>query len=165
MIVTRSHVRAAVLSLALTLTLTFATGCGSDESSGSGSGGSADSGSEEQRIKDVFAQWQEDFTTGKGEETCARLTESGQKELLAYRDVAGNIPADADCAEVVSSIIKNTEEAGVVQQPAKVVSAKIDGNKAVAQVSDAGRPPVPVRLVKVDGEWMLPSAGFGPLTK
>ena len=155
MIVTRSFVRTAVPALALALLLSAAPGCGSEDSGGSGS--------EEQRIKEVFAQWQEDFTTGKGPETCARLTESGRKELLAYRDVSGYIDRDATCAEVVSSIIKGTDEAGVEQQPAKVLSAKVNGNTAIAQVSDAGRPAVPVRLVKQGGEWKRPSAGFGPL--
>lgn len=155
MTVTRSFMRTAVPALALALLLSVAPGCGSDDSGGAGS--------EEDRIKEVFAQWQEDFTTGNGDATCARLTASGRNELLAYRDVAGNIDPKATCAEVVSAIIKRTEEAGIEQQPAKVVSAKIKGNRAIAQVSDAGRPAIPVRLVKEDGEWKLPSAGFGPL--
>jgi hypothetical protein len=154
-IVTRSFMRTAVPALALALVLSAAPGCGSDDSGGSGT--------EEERIKEVFAQWQEDFTTGKGPETCARLTDSGRKELLAYRDVAGYIDRDATCAEVVSSIIEGTEDAGVEQKPAKVLSAKVSGNTAIAQVSDAGRPAVPVRLIKQNGEWKLPSAGFGPL--
>jgi hypothetical protein len=155
MTVTR-FIRTVVPALALALLLSVAPGCGSDDSGGTGS--------EEDRIKEVFAQWQEDFTSGNGEATCARLTKSGRDEMLAYKDLSVGIDPDADCAEVVSSIVKATEKAGVEQQPAKVVSAKVDGNTAIAQVSDAGRRAVPVRLVKQDGEWKLPSAGFDSLT-
>lgn len=156
MLVTRSFARTVAPALALVLSLSIAVGCGSDDSSGSAS--------EEDRVKQIFDDWQDDFTTGKGEETCARLTKSGRDELLAYRDAAGSIDPDATCPEIVSAIIRATDKAGVKQQPAKAVSVRVDGDKAVAQVSDAGRPPVPVRLVKEDGKWKLPSAGFGPLT-
>lgn len=148
---TRAMTAASVVALALSA----ASGCGSDDSAGSAG--------EEDRIKQMFNDWQDDFAAGNGEATCAKLTKSGRDELLRYRDVSGYIDRTASCEQTVRAIVAQTDEAGVKQQPARALSVRINGNKAVAQVSDAGRPAVPVRLVKQNGEWKLPSAGFGPV--
>jgi hypothetical protein len=77
--------------------------------------------------------------------------------------VSGYIGRDATCEQVVEQIVQATEKAEIKQQPAKAISIRIDGDQAIAQVVDGGRPPRPVRIVKQDGRWMFPSAGFGSL--
>ncbi|HYI99595.1 MAG TPA: hypothetical protein VEX36_07975 [Thermoleophilaceae bacterium] len=157
MTIARRFVARLIVAVAgIAVALSFATGCGSDDSAGLGN--------EEDQIKQMFNDWQDDFAAGNGNATCAKLTRSGQQELAKYRDVSGYIDRDASCEEIVSAIVAQTQEAGVKQQPARALSVRVDGDTAVAQVSDAGRPAVPVKLVKQGDEWKLPSAGFGPVT-
>lgn len=141
--------------IALTLVSVLAAGCGSDDSSRSVS--------EPDRVKRVFDDWQHAFGTGDGVATCTRLTEAGRGELLRYRRVSGYIDRSATCEEVVEQIVQAAEKAGVEQQPAKAISARVEGNRAVVQVIDGGRPPRPVRMVKQRGRWMFPTAGLGSL--
>jgi hypothetical protein len=147
--------RAVVLMPILVLAVAGMAGCGSGDSAGSTS--------EEDRVKQVFDDWQHAFGTGDGQATCSRLTLSGRRELLEYRRISGYIDRDATCEEVVRQIVEATDRNGVVQQPAKAISARVDGDRAVAQVVDGGRPPRPVLMVKRGGRWMFPTAGFGSL--
>lgn len=149
----RFRVRTATVVSAAALALVLTPGCGSDDSDGSAR-------SEEDQIKQVFDDWQASFIAGDGEAVCSRLTSSGQQEILAAKGSAPGAGADATCEEVVRALVQESNEAGLEQQPSRAVSVKIDGDKATAMVSDAGRAPQPVKLVKQDGEWKLPSAGF-----
>jgi hypothetical protein len=136
------------------LAFAAAPGCGSDDDGGSAA-------SEEDRIKQVFDDWQASFIAGDGDAVCSRLTASGQQEIVAAKQSAPGAGPNASCEEVVRAIVKESNEAGLEQQPSRAVSVRIDGDTATAMVSDAGREPQPVKLVKQDGEWKLPSAGFG----
>ena len=84
--------------------------------------------------------------------------------MLRYaRVAAGNIDDDASCEEVIHQTVEFSDKAGVKQQPSKAISARIRGNRAVIKVVDDGRPPVRGLVVKEDGEWKLPTAGFASL--
>lgn len=155
MTIARSRTCTALLGSALALTLALASGCGSDESDGSASGG------EQDEIKQIFDSWQASFIAGDGEAVCSRLTASGQREIVAAKQSAPGAGSDASCEEVVRALVRQSKEAGLEQQPSRAVSVRVDGDTATAMVSDAGRKPQPVRFVKQDGEWKLPSAGFG----
>lgn len=139
---------------AVVVALCTAAGCGSDDSSGSEGQG------EEEQIKQEFDEWQADFIAGDGDAVCARMTKSAQDEIVQFQ-LTQSKARDMSCEDAVRAMIRTTREGGVQQQPSKAVSVKIDGDKAVAMVSDAGRPVQPVRLVKEDGKWKLPSAGLG----
>jgi hypothetical protein len=154
MTIASSRARTAMLASVLAVTLVLPTGCGSDDSDGSAS-------SEEDRIKQVFDDWQASFIAGDGDAVCSRLTASGRQEIVAAKQSAPGAGPDASCEDVVRAIVAESKEAGLEQQPSRAVSVRIDGDTATAMVSDAGRKPQPVELVKQDGEWKLPSAGFG----
>jgi hypothetical protein len=149
-----SCVRTAMLGSALALTLALVPGCGSDDSSGSAR-------SEEDEIKQVFDAWQASFIAGDGKAVCSRLTASGKREILAAKASLQGGGTAASCEEVVRAIVRRSDEAGLDQQPSRAVSVRIEGDTATAMVSDAGRKPQPVKFIKQDGEWKLPSAGFG----
>lgn len=154
MTIASSRARTAMLASALAVTLALPAGCGSDDSDGS-------AGSEEDRIKQVFDDWQASFIAGDGDAVCARLTASGRQEIVAAKQSAPGAGPDASCEDVVRAIVAESDKAGLEQQPSRAVSVRIDGDTATAMVSDAGRKPQPVELVRQDGEWKLPSAGFG----
>jgi hypothetical protein len=148
---TRALVRTCTYMLGLTLVLLMAS-CGSDSKS---------AGTEEEQVMQMFNEWQISFAEGDGDATCSKLTESGRNEVVRYgRIAAGTGNGDASCEEVVHQTVELTDKAGVKQQPSKAISARIRGNRAVLQVVDDGRPPVPGHVVKEDGEWKLPTAGF-----
>jgi hypothetical protein len=144
-----ARVGKCMLGLAVVLSI---ASCGSDSES---------AGSEEEQVMQTFNEWQISFAEGDGDATCSKLTESGRDEAVRYgRLTARNSGGDASCEEVVHQTVELTNKAGVKQQPSKAISARIRGDRAVIQVVDDGRPPVPGHVVKEDGEWKLPTAGF-----
>lgn len=145
--------RVGMCMLGLGLVLSIAS-CSSDSES---------SGSEEEQVIQMYNEWQLSFAEGDGDATCSKLSESGRNEVLRYRRVASQIDRDASCEEVIHQTVEATDKAGVEQQPSKAISARIHGNRAVLQVIHNGRPPVPGHVVKEDGEWKLPTAGFASL--
>jgi hypothetical protein len=155
-----ARTRLAALAASVALTLAMAPGCGSEDDSGGGSGdGSARS--EEAQIKRIFDDWQARFIAGDGDAVCSRLTASAQQEIIAAKQSAPGAGPDASCPEVVRALVKESNDAGLEQNPSRAVSVRIDGDTATAMVSDGGRKPQPVKFVKVDGVWKLPTAGFG----
>jgi hypothetical protein len=144
------RIGACVLVLALVLAI---GGCGSDSES---------SGSEEEQVMEMFNAWQISFAEGDGDATCSKLTESARDEVMRYGKMYGYGDGDGDgsCEDVVHQSVEATDKAGIEQQPSKAISARIRGNKAVIRVVDDGRPPVRGNVVKEDGEWKLPTAGF-----
>jgi hypothetical protein len=145
--------RTAFAAAALALLLLVAPGCGSDDSGGSAS--------QEDQIKQIFDDWQASFIEGDGDAVCSRMTAAGRREIVAAKQSAPGAGLGASCEDVVRAIVRESNEAGLEQQPSRAVSVRIEGDEATAMVSDAGRKPQPVRFVKQGGEWKLPSAGFG----
>ncbi|HYI99589.1 MAG TPA: hypothetical protein VEX36_07945 [Thermoleophilaceae bacterium] len=149
----RARIYAGGLAATVASLLLIASGCGSDDSQGS----SAD---EENHIKQVFDRWQASFIAGDGDEVCSLLTTSAKQELLAAKGSAPGASAGASCEETVRAITRESNRAGLDQESSRAVSVQIKGDTAIAMVSDAGRKAQPVKFVKQDGEWKLPSVGL-----
>lgn len=145
--------KAKLAAVAMALALLVAPACGSDDSESAAS--------QEDQIKQIFDDWQASFIAGDGDAVCSRMTAAGKREIIAAKASAPGAGPSPSCEAVVRAIIRESNEAGLKQQPSRAVSVRINGDKATAMVSDAGRKPQPVQFVKEDGEWKLPTAGFG----
>jgi hypothetical protein len=150
---TRSAGRRARRPVGLALLLwlgAMATGCGSGASE-----------SEQDRVRRIVNGWEASLTRGDGEAACSGLSGAGRAELLLLRGGAGGIPIDASCPETVRWMLRGSRGTGSEPKPPRVVSVRVNGNRAVAQVSSGGFRPAPVRLVRQDDEWKISSPGFG----
>jgi hypothetical protein len=139
---------------AVGLAAAFAIGaCG--DSGSSDPDGVAASGDRAQ-IESVLAAVQQAYDSADGEGVCSQLSARGER--LAGRSVFSKA---GDCAAVVEDFAQRARKAGLEQKPSRVTAVKVRGTKAVAMVSDGGRPPAPVRFVREAGSWKLASLGLG----
>jgi hypothetical protein len=170
-----------VLAVSALLALTLAlAACGSDDDDGGGTaaaggggepaaassdagggsadgGGAASGGSDDEQITALFRDLQAAFIAADGVRFCALLAADGQAEVVRYGKVVGH---KGDCAKVMTRLGQATKRADVRQIRSRVLSVKVNGDKAVAMVKDGDRTPVPLNVVRVDGEWRLPSPGL-----
>lgn len=143
------HAGAMVGTLIAVLAL---AACGSDESS------DADAGDAKTEIKQVVAGYQDDFLARDADGVCDRLTAAGQREVVAYGQSIGFVTGPSSCVRVVR--IMSRGAAKIEQQRSKVLKIDVQGDRAIAMVSDAGRPAEPTELRKVAGVWKLQDSGL-----
>lgn len=118
----------------------------------------AATGSDARQIRVLLDYLQERYIAGDGPGYCAGLTADGRK-LVA--EISKSYRLGDTCEKFVVKTAQMGRETNTKQKPSKIVSVKVKGNRAVAQVSDAGRPPAPLAFAKEDGRWKLPDPGFG----
>jgi hypothetical protein len=175
----------APLALVLVVLLLGAAGCGDSEDGGGDGGGSADAadsstgggetssggdsssaGDANKRkftgdaagVNEALVGIQDDFDNVDGESYCDRLTPAGIKQVETFGKSYG---AGTECVQIMNTVADNTRKAGVEQKPSVLLKVKVDGDRAVATISNGGRPPEPMVFVKHDGEWKIPDPGFG----
>lgn len=136
-------------------------GCGSDDEQPAAGGQAHD----EAKVVQTFNDWQDDFIAGRGDEVCAGLSRSGLAEVSNLDALTPSLPPDASCADTIRTMIETANASGTTQRPAKALSARVNGARATAMVSDAGHRPRPMRLILEDGEWKMTTAGFAGLTQ
>jgi hypothetical protein len=136
---TERTTRAKLAAIALVLALALASGCGSDDSESSAS--------EEDQIKQIFNDWQASFIAGDGDAVCSRMTAAGKQEIIAAKQDAPGAGPDASCEEVVRAIVRESNKAGLKQQPSRAVSVRIDGDRH----GQRRRPQAPAGAVRQGG--------------
>lgn len=146
----RSNAPSRALVAGLLLLMLMAAGCGSGDSSES----------DEDRVRRTVNAWEASLTRGDGQAACSGLSSEGRKEILLVRGGVGGIPIDASCPEVVRWMLRGSRNIGSEPKPPKVVSVRVDGDRAVAEVDAPAPRPTPVRLVRRGEEWKVSSAGF-----
>jgi hypothetical protein len=172
-----SLTRPTVLIAALAALAFTPAGCGSDDDDDAGQAGAAQtqpakpaSGnggdatrddavprSDAGQIRQLLADAQLDYLEGNAEAYCARLTAAGRAQVANF----GRAYQQGDtCQEVIRKTSATAGETGLKQKPTKLLSVKVNGDIAVAQVSDGGRPPQPLRFVKHADGWKIPNPGF-----
>jgi hypothetical protein len=146
-----------VAALAM-VTLVAASGCDDDSGRGDASADNPSSApaSEEAQVKQTFAALRRAEAQGDGHRFCDLLTQSAQ-EHVATNAFPGQ---GFSCPKAIAISHKLNELSKIKNRPAKTVAVSIDGRAATAMISDGGRKPVPVKVVKVDGRWKLPDPGF-----
>jgi hypothetical protein len=145
-----SLARHAALAPIVALVLVMVAGCGSDDSPAK----------EKDHVRETVNRWEVSLTRGKGDAVCAQLTKAGRDELLLIRGGRGGIPIDASCPLTVRGMFEGTKNIDTKPKPPRVISVRLDGDRATAEVSTGGFRPTPIGLAKQDGEWMISSPGF-----
>lgn len=152
---------AAIVATACALVV---SGCGgsSDETTETAAGAGASNA--KQQIATTFARWQKDFIAGRGDAACAKLTSSAKRDEVAQlHKIFPDVRSGASCPEALRAVAAATRRAALKQQPAVVVSVRVQGEEATAMVSDAGRPAQAFPFAHERGEWKLATAGFAGL--
>lgn len=116
-------------------------------------------GNDKEQIKQVLHQIQEDFENVDAAGFCSKTTAAERREVAAF---GRNYKHGTTCVAVIDNQAKAASKAGVEQRSTKLLSAKVNGDRATATVSNGGRPSEPLPFVKVDGEWKLAEVGFEP---
>lgn len=164
--------RTALTATAVALAL-GAAACGDDNDAGNDGGdgragaadgagaGKSDGGQEfsgrEAEINEVLVGVQDAFVELDGAGYCEKLAPAGIRQVERF----GKAFAYGDqCAEIIDAASKATRDAGVKQKPTKLISVKFRGDRAIATVSNGGRPPEPMTFVNHDGNWKIPDPGF-----
>jgi hypothetical protein len=146
-------------------------GCGSDDDAGGGGQSAADatssdapkqevpSGTDKEQIAAIVQGIQDDFNRADGAAFCDKVVKAEQEEIVAF---GRNWNKGSNCADVMSTTARQTNESGVKQKPTKFISAQVNGRRGRARVSNGGRPPEWMVFVKEDGEWKLVESGIEP---
>jgi hypothetical protein len=159
--------------VATLLTAAIATGCGD----GSGDDPERTAGSTEaqsQPVRAAFAAFERAFQAGDGAAACARLTGAARSQLAALRGTADRQPTGAAqsqqaslrgaeedraaCPATVRQLARASRD--VDQQRTRVLDVAIDGSRATLTVSDGGRAPSTLEMVRLRGEWLLATLGL-----
>lgn len=167
----RTLIRVPLIVLATIALTAGPTACGSSDDDGSEAQGqaagsttkavadddaAAHAGSDKEQVRWLLDALQADFIAGDATGYCSKLTAAGRKQLA---DVSKSFGRGPSCVEYIAQTSKMTRESGIEQRPTELLSVRIRGNRAVATVSDGGRPPEPLVFVKRDGRWKLPDPG------
>jgi hypothetical protein len=156
-----------------------ATACGSDDSDGStgqsSQAGKSElrsddygiptpdpalrSGSNKDQIRYLLGALQSNYIVGKAAAYCSSISAAGRKQIAAVARQFGHGSTCEDFVTVTSKLTRDAKDQ-VKQKPTVLQSVRVDGNRAVAKVSDGGRPPIPMVFVKRDGRWKLLDPGF-----
>lgn len=136
-------------------------GCGSDPENDSVKTTSSRAAptNDEEQIKAVLREIQEDYDAGDGEAYCRKLIEGERQEVAAF---GRNFGRGSSCVETIrtSSMIGGDKE--VKQNPTILVSVRVEGERAVAEVRNGGRPPESMIFLKRGSEWKVVESGFEP---
>lgn len=146
-----NHLAALGMSLAFAAAMVPAAGCG-DDGGGSGSGPASATG-DEASIRKLFKDFEAAYQAGDGERACRMLTAAARAEAAGLRGDGQT------CQQSVARI--GATMGDIEQQPSKILSVRVDGDRATASISDAGRPPVELPFVREDGGWKIAELGFG----
>jgi hypothetical protein len=132
--------------------------CGEADDDGSGSTAKTASApkSEEGEIRIALESLRETFDKGQGVRFCNLLTEAG-RERVATRAFPGQ---GFSCRQAIEKFAEFDRLANLKNEPAKTVSVAIDGDVAVATVKDGPRKPYKMKVVREEGEWLIPDAGL-----
>lgn len=145
----RSTAIAAALAVASAVLL---PACGEDDDPSTGKSRTAGDPSAE--IRAAFKSFEADLQAGKAESACAQMTRAGQQAAARLGGADGG-----SCVKTIQAFAQGAGE--LEQKPSRIVSVTVNGDKAVAKVSDAGRTPVDLPFAKEGGEWKLASLGVG----
>jgi hypothetical protein len=119
--------------------------------------------SDRAQIRQVMDDVQAAFVAVDGRAYCSMLAPAGRLQVERF---GRSFQHGDDCVETINTVAAMTRDAGAKQRPTKILSVRIHGDRAVATISNGGRPPEPMRFVKVDGQWRVPDPGFtNPFTK
>jgi hypothetical protein len=102
---------------------------------------------------------QADADAGRGDRYCAALTKAGRAQVERNSIFATDGASCQDAIAREARILRKTNT-NTISKPVKIVSVEVDGDSATIMVSDEGRAPSAVRLLKVDGKWKLPDPGY-----
>jgi hypothetical protein len=108
-------------------------------------------------IRELVRTLQSDYVEGAAESYCSKLTAAGRAQVVrfgrAYRQ-------GTTCESVIATSSQLARRTDTEQRPTKVLAVSVTGDRATIRVSDGGRPPQRIRLVKRDGAWKVPDPGF-----
>jgi hypothetical protein len=113
--------------------------------------------SDEGQIRALVADVEKAFKTGDGQVICGSLTETGQRDMVAYGKVM-RLPGS--CADVAVGIVKNNRALKNEQPPTRVVNVRVRGSQAIALLRIGGKVSLPQRYRKVDGKWKIRTYGL-----
>lgn len=133
----------ALVSLVLALALGVSA-CGDDD----GAATPASDRDDKEAVANTFTSFEAEFHAGEVERACERITDEAVVDLAELTGVP-----ERDCLALLGRFAESIDE--IEQEPSKVRSVRVDGDRAVAAISDAGRTPVPVRFVREDGGWKI----------
>jgi len=163
-----------VIAVTAVIGLAAAPGCGSSDDGNASGQAQADratsdnptnavvddtstGGSDRDQILAVLDGIQADFIAERARAYCAKLTDAGRRQIVAFGRPYGHT---GGCVGVIAKLAAMTKQARVKQKPTKLLAVKVDGDQAVAKVSNGGRPPEAMAFVREDGEWRIPNPGF-----
>ncbi len=146
---TSRHPRRIVVFALCCVTCLVVGACGDDDNN-------AQSGrpTPSSEIEATFKKFEDEFQSGNAAAACGHLSSSGQRDAAA---LTGG--SDETCVDALKAFGRGVS--GLEQKPSRILSVEVDGNSAVASVSDAGRPPVDVPFVREGGEWKLDQLAVG----
>lgn len=146
-------VRLVVAAAGMALMLAACGDDGSSRASGDNDATASSMAPDEADVRSTFKRFEAAFQAGDGYRACRMLTKAAREE-------AGNLISDQTCERGIAQL---GDTAGDFKQdPSKILSVRIDGDKAVASVSDAGRRAVPLPFVKEGGQWKISDLGLAP---
>jgi hypothetical protein len=148
----------AGLALVLAVSVTAATACGSDNDDRPA--GQQAPANDKARIRQLIKDLQAEFLAGEADSYCSKFTATGRGEIAA---VAKQFGHGSTCEDFVTVTSKMTRDSDVEQKPTATLAVRVDGNRAVATVSDGGRAAVPMTFVKQGGEWKRPTSSLKSL--
>jgi len=117
-------------------------------------------GDDRAQIEQVLDGVQADFVSGDSDAYCAKLTARARAQVAEYGRLSER---GRTCEETIRKGSQLTRDAGIVQRLTKLLSVRVHGDRAVAKVSNGGRPPEPMRFVRRGGDWKIPDTGYDEL--
>jgi hypothetical protein len=151
------YVLRRTLTAATALALAVAvSACGSDDDN-DGADNNEPSGTPTQQVEQTLDQSQQAIIAGDGETYCSSLTAAGRASVAAYGRRTGR---GATCAQTIATNARLAKTAGIKQQPTRVLSVKINGNTAIAKITDGGRSATKMRLTRESDGWKRPAPKY-----
>jgi hypothetical protein len=124
-----------------------AGGCGSSGDDDDGSSQSNDEAS----VKATFSKIEDSFALGDGKAYCSLLTPAARAQETA-------VTRSTNCVRGIKQVARLNRSADLKQRPAKVLSVKVNGDRAVIVVRDPGRASQKAWFVKLGGQWRMDAA-------
>lgn len=91
---------------------------------------------------------------------CDLMSKDARKQTITYAKQSSGVDKEWNCENSVELLVIRSKRTGGLKQTrnAKVVAAKVDGDRATATVRFGKGPLSSIPLVKEDGEWKLGSS-------
>lgn len=93
------------------------------------------------------------FQAGEATKACSLLTPAARARVI---ELLGS--GSGGCRDTLSEAALGFDERE--QRPFEILDVELDGDRATVTISDAGRPPVPIRVVEAGGEWRVATLGL-----